>query len=667
MKKSKLITLILFLMYSLVIYADYNQVKLISSNDDYGLEFDWMQFFNTDAQIAGDAAEFDKDGNMYLCGKFSGDMQLNEEITLHGNPDLLVGIDNFFVMKIDPNKNIKWAKAITPAKWTDSSTPSGIMMLGDDHLIFTINVSAVDLYYDSELFYEYDGDSYENPYNIPNHSVMLKINTKTGDLEQSLSSKPCFSIDMFAVGKDGNIYLTADMVKDFCGINKDLPSDCRSTGKYDKYIAKLTPDFKLIWDFTINETYPYDGYGKSDSGLMSLIGDSLYIVDVYCSDIQINPDKSNPIYAPYVGIKGEEQIFENVIVACYNVSGEKPVLEKYHYYDANYEYKCPHIEELSTDKHGNLYGNLWVRGDGHCGIKFKEDLSYDTIRTMPLGRAATYGLAVYRNPWKFNENKNLELNFYGIRQDKVVYINDTLSIPFENCGCEGFAKYDSDQNLRYVLYLMEESRTIERYFSDDNHGGLYFVQESYDGIEGTDVNWSLSENVDGVSKLTSPHETLIKYTETFRIREELSDKGRIKQAGEMVRFGSDVKIEVLPKLGYEVDSVVTSSGLSLAKQEDGTFLLPDVRDRVILKAHYSPSTSAVEELEAEQLMLYPNPATDRIHISTIEDFYFVLTDMRGRKITEGETSDGTVNITSLASGCYLIQINNDKIVKFEKK
>ena len=156
MKKSKLITLILFLMYGLVIYADYNQVKLISSNDDYGLEFDWMQFFNTDAQIAGDAAEFDKDGNMYLCGKFSGDMQLNEEITLHGNPDLLVGIDNFFVMKIDPNKNIKWAKAITPAKWTDSSTPSGIMMLGDDHLIFTINVSAVDLYYDSELFYEYD-------------------------------------------------------------------------------------------------------------------------------------------------------------------------------------------------------------------------------------------------------------------------------------------------------------------------------------------------------------------------------------------------------------------------------------------------------------------------------------------------------------------------------
>ena len=34
----------------------------------------WLkEGFCTDAQIAGDAAEFDKDGNMYLCGKFSGD------------------------------------------------------------------------------------------------------------------------------------------------------------------------------------------------------------------------------------------------------------------------------------------------------------------------------------------------------------------------------------------------------------------------------------------------------------------------------------------------------------------------------------------------------------------------------------------------------------------
>lgn len=660
--------LVILVMYIIVTHigicaTDYNQVQLISANNDYGLELDWMQIFNTkDIKITGGDAVFDKDGNMYLCGRFGGDMPLNDEVTLHG-----LMFDNFFVMKIDSNKNIKWAKAITPAKAPSGASTSGIMMFEDDYLIFSINISALDLYYDSELFYEYDGDSYENPFdNLPSHSVILKINTKTGDLEQSLSSKPCFVIDKLAVGKDGNIYLSADMVKDFCGINKDLPSDCRSTGKYDKYIAKLTPDFKLIWDFTINDTFPYDEYARADIGQMLLAGDSLYIVDVYCSKIQINPDKSNPIYAPYVGIKGEEQSFENVLVACYNVGGEKPILEKYHYFDANYEYKCPHIEELSTDKHGNLYGNLWIRGNGHCGIKFKEDLSYDTIRTLPLGRAATYGIATYRNPWKFNENKNLELNFFAIKKDKFVYINDTLSIPFDKGACEGFAKYDSDQNLRYVLYLTEEKRTVERYFTDDNHGGLYFVQESYDRLPGYNVNWSLSGSVDGVSNLTSPYHALIKYTETFRIREELSDQGTIKQAGEMVRYGSDVKIEVEPQKGYRADSVVTSTGYLLEKQSDGTFLLPHVTDCVILKAYYSPSTGIADN-SSEKIQVYPNPATDRIHVSTINNFHYVLTDVKGGKITEGMTTDGTVNIASLDSGCYLLQINNDKIVKFEKK
>lgn len=282
---------IIFFLLSLIniaIHAEFNQVQLISTNNDYGLELDWMQIFNTkDIKITGGDAVFDKDGNMYLCGRFGGDMPLNDEVTLHG-----LMFDNFFVMKIDSNKNIKWAKAITPAKAPSGASTSGIMMFEDDYLIFSINISALDLYYDSELLYEYDGDSYENPFdNLPNHSVILKINTKTGDLEQSLSSKPCFVIDKLAVGKDGNIYLSADMLKDFCGINKDLPSDCRSTGKYDKYIAKLTPDFKLIWDFTINDTFPYDEYARADIGQMLLAGDSLYIVDVYCSKIQINQIK----------------------------------------------------------------------------------------------------------------------------------------------------------------------------------------------------------------------------------------------------------------------------------------------------------------------------------------------------------------------------------------
>ena len=668
MIKKLVILLTCFMVAHIEIYAtEYDQVQLISTNNDYGLELDWMQIFNTrNVKITGEDAAFDKAGNMYLCGRFWSNFSLNEEYTL----TVYGGQENLFIMKIDSDKNIKWLKVFSPAEEYNSllCQTSGIKILDDDNLIFKASVSAMDLYYDSKLFYNYDGDCYEYPYNNsrPDHSVILKLSTQTGELKQSLATKPPFEIDKLAVGTDGNIYLCADMVKDFCGINKDLPSDCRSTGKYDKYIAKLTPDFKLIWNFTINETFPYDKYARADIDQMLLSGDSLFIVKTYCSNIQINPDKSNPVYVPYVGIEGEEQSYENILVTYYNVGGDKPVLENYQHFDANYVYKCPHIEGLSTDKYGNLYGNLWVRKDGHYGIKFNKDMTYDTIRTMPLGRPATYGINVTRTPWRFNENKNLELNFLVGDDDKFAYIDDTLSIPVVKRDMEGFAKYDSDKNLRYVLYLQEQNRTIMANFTDDNHGGLYFMQES-SGKNGENyVNWSLTEKVDVFSEATAPYKVLIKYTETFRIREELSDRGTIKQAGEMVRYGSDVEIEVQPQKGYRADSVVTSTGFLLVKQSDGTFLLPHVTDRVILKAYYSPSTG-IEDNQLVQPQVYPNPATDRIHVSTINDLLYDLTDVKGRKITEGMTTDGTVNIASLASGCYLLQINNDKIVKFEKK
>ena len=180
------------------------------------------------------------------------------------------------------------------------------------------------------------------------------------------------------------------------------------------------------------------------------------------------------------------------------------------------------------------------------------------------------------------------------------------------------------------------------------------------------VNWNPQDGEINMFNSSSGYSGLVKYVETFRIREELSDKGTIKQAGEMVRYGSDVKIEVEPQKEYQADSVVTSTGYILEKQSDGTFLLPHVTDRVTLKAYYSPATG-VAETDADKALVYPNPATDKVHVTTLECFHYVLTDVKGARITEGETSDGTVDVTSLAPGLYLLQIDNDKIVRFEKK
>jgi hypothetical protein len=663
---------IIFFLLSLIniaIHAEFNQVQLISANNDYGLELDWMQQFvsNKDADgypSVGNVV-FDKDGSIYVAGDFRGTLSLNGESLFTVNNKG----HHMFIIKFTSDKKMVWAKLLAPSidAYNVYCEVEEMMFSKDKHLIVKAKTTAVDLLFDSSCFYMYDGESYE-PISGETlfQTAILTLNTETGELENSFVTKAGFVIDQLKIDNtQNNFYLSANMVKNFNGMNKNMPSNSQSTGKYDKYFAKLSSDFKLIWDFSINETSQYDGYMRNGNDQLFLSGDSLYVISTYCSDIQINPDKNDPVHVPYVGVAGE-QSFYNVLFARYNVKGQKPVLESY-----SYNPNSPNIVLLSVDKDGKLYGNLWIRNTkdiktGHVGVQFRSDMSYDTIKTIPMGESVPHGMNLSRTPWQFNESNSLEFRFSAASRDAdPININDTLSISL-NQGeywWGGFAKYDSDMNFRYVYYFTEKYLSILQCYTDDKHGNVFLLQGN--NTNDYTINWSLNEDTRETFPL-SQYSGIVKYTETFRIRETLSDKGTIKQAGEMVRYGSDVKIEVEPQKGYRADSVVTSTGYLLEKQSDGTFLLPHVTDRVIIKAYYSPSTGIADN-SSEKIQVYPNPATDRIHVSTIDDFHYVLTDVKGRKITEGVATDGTVNVASLTSGCYLLQINNDKIVRFEKK
>ena len=659
------IVFILAFVHALAFAQNNDQVKLISSNDDYGLELDWMQTINSKSVfIPLRSITFDKNGNLYVCGRFNGNLPLDNKTSLTSKG----GKYNLFIAKFDSDGNLIWAKTLYLERdnYDLECMPQDIMMMGNDYLVVNVQTSAMNLYYDNEVFYTYQGDSYENLYEmdggLPFQTAILKIDVETGNLVHNLVTRAHFEIDQLTISKDGYFFLSASMVKDFCGINKDLPSDCRSTGKYDKYYAKLTSDFKLIWDFSINETCPYDEYTRNGSDQILLFGDSLYVINTYCSDIQISPDKDNPVRVPYR--KNGEYFYSNetlynAVFARYNVKGDKPVLEAY---SSNSE--RPYFKLLSTDKDGNLYGNMWIAREGHFGVKFNEDMSYDVIRTMPLGRMEPYSIDFGRCPWFFNDKKDLEMSFQAGSEDTIT-INDTIRIQIEPKynRWAGVAKYDSDLKFKYMVYWIGDDFIHNGYYTDENNGNVYVTVES---LGEHTVNWNPQEGEISMFNSTSAYFGLVKYTETFRIREELSDKGTIRQAGEMVRYGTDVKIEALPMQGYQTDSVVTHTGYALAKQTDGTFLLPHVTDRVTLKAYYSPATG-VAETDADKALVYPNPATDKVHVTTLECFHYVLTDVKGMRITDGETSDGTVDVTILAPGLYLLQIDNDKIVKFEKK
>jgi Secretion system C-terminal sorting domain len=80
-------------------------------------------------------------------------------------------------------------------------------------------------------------------------------------------------------------------------------------------------------------------------------------------------------------------------------------------------------------------------------------------------------------------------------------------------------------------------------------------------------------------------------------------------------------------------------------------------------------TSKVQESTIEGLSVYPNPASgDRIYITTKynDDKEITIYDVLGKKVLQTILSSKELNISSLTSGVYIIQIKEDDLVATRK-
>lgn len=86
-----------------------------------------------------------------------------------------------------------------------------------------------------------------------------------------------------------------------------------------------------------------------------------------------------------------------------------------------------------------------------------------------------------------------------------------------------------------------------------------------------------------------------------------------------------------------------------------------------------PPTAIREPLNALQVKVYPNPASEMINIVSGSNslLHYKLTDIRGRKVSEGEMQNNTgIQIGKQAPGLYLLHISNDeayRIIKISKQ
>ena len=78
----------------------------------------------------------------------------------------------------------------------------------------------------------------------------------------------------------------------------------------------------------------------------------------------------------------------------------------------------------------------------------------------------------------------------------------------------------------------------------------------------------------------------------------------------------------------------------------------------------------IKEIKKNDILIYPNPAQDRLSISTEQDIdSIVIYDLSGRVVMRQNLNNknSNLNIKSLSSGTYLVQIfNKGKLLKSEK-
>ena len=78
-----------------------------------------------------------------------------------------------------------------------------------------------------------------------------------------------------------------------------------------------------------------------------------------------------------------------------------------------------------------------------------------------------------------------------------------------------------------------------------------------------------------------------------------------------------------------------------------------------------PKNDAVHELASQQsLEIYPNPASDIIHISNLscETVDYTIFNVLGQKVDEGH-SDGTISVAELEKGLYILQLRGEKLLE----
>ncbi|HET8837637.1 MAG TPA: FG-GAP-like repeat-containing protein [Flavobacteriaceae bacterium] len=80
-------------------------------------------------------------------------------------------------------------------------------------------------------------------------------------------------------------------------------------------------------------------------------------------------------------------------------------------------------------------------------------------------------------------------------------------------------------------------------------------------------------------------------------------------------------------------------------------------------------TLDIEETKVTNLILYPNPASDRLHLSEFADLQnavYTIFDITGKKVLNNKLTSSEIDVSKLSAGSYILRIENHGNIKTQK-
>lgn len=114
-----------------------------------------------------------------------------------------------------------------------------------------------------------------------------------------------------------------------------------------------------------------------------------------------------------------------------------------------------------------------------------------------------------------------------------------------------------------------------------------------------------------------------------------------------------ISLKAIPKEGYEFSHW---SGASNSTDEEISLTL---NNDSYIKAHFIPETMGVSDLDKPEIILYPNPTSDKLYISSQVTWKsYIIYDTQGRKMKSGLIENNTIAMPELSSAMYFIQLES---------